>query len=152
MLGVPPLITSLTTFTGAEFFLCDEMHLIGRNMGSLVLNLVFEQDKFKLDSADGYAFDLTAGTLKDRLLLQIYEQMRNSRVCIPRTFEGHWNGNDSRIRAVDLQDTLLYIVPTMVFPHLRHEETREALMDLINGCSIALQWSISTLELNKMNR
>lgn len=152
MLGVPPLISSLPTFTGVEFFLCDEMHLIGRNISNLVLGLVFEQDKFKYNSCNGYTFDFIAGTSKERLLIQIYDQMRRSRPYVPHAFEGHWNGNQSQLRAVDLQDILLYVVPTMVLPYLRYEETKDALMNLINGCLIALQWSISSAELTRMNR
>lgn len=153
MSSVPNSIASLPTFTGAEFFLCDEMHLIGRNMSNLIKNLIFDNDKFKgSDNTKSYTFRLKSRIRKERLLQDVYNQMVSSREYIPEMFEGHWNGNQSRVRAVDLQDFLLYVIPTMVIQHLEEEEARDALMNLVNGCLIALQWSITTTELSKMKR
>ena len=75
-----------------------------------------------------------------------------SRVNIPTTFEGAWDCVKGRSRHVNWQDFLLYIIPTVVLQHLQHHNTKEALMNLINGCAIALQWSLSQSDVNKMNR
>lgn len=153
MQGLPALIGSLPTFTGPEFFLCDEMHLIGRNISILVQDLIFAQDKFKGSLPDNYSFELKSNINKDVLLNRISEYMLSSRALIPARFEGNWNGaKGSYLRAVDRQDILLYVIPTMVLQHLQDPGARSALMALIDGCAIALQWSISTAELRKMNR
>lgn len=153
MQGIPASIGALPTFTGAEFFLCDEMHLIARNISILVQGLIFTPDKFKGSLTTEYAFDLKSNINKDVLLGRVSEYMVSSRKLIPARFEGNWNGaNSGYLRAVDRQDILLYVMPTMVLQHLRDQEATSALMSLINGCTIALQWSISAAEIRKMNR
>lgn len=154
MKGVPHSIASLPTFTGAEFFLCDEMHLIARNISKLVQDLIFEPNKFlQGELEDDYCFNLRSGVQKEALLRQTSEYMIASREFIPPTFEGNWSGaNIGPLRAVDRQDILLYVIPTMVLQHLENDEAKTAIMNLVNGCTIALQWSITNVQLRKMNR
>ncbi|OBZ80612.1 hypothetical protein A0J61_11339 [Choanephora cucurbitarum] len=46
-------------------------------------------------------------------------------------------------RAVDWQHVLLHVAPTIIAPYLKSSTATDALMDLINACSISLQRSIS---------
>lgn len=152
MLGVDPVISSLSTFTGTSFFLGDEMHLIGRGLGTLVYNLLDpkKNKKFRefITQDAQYTFGLNARD--DTIIKKIDEKVKQSRVYIPSAFEGTWDGGVGIGRAVDYLDFLLYIVPTIVLPLVQNNETKCALMELVEGCSIALQWRISRRDITKM--
>jgi hypothetical protein len=47
-------------------------------------------------------------------------------------------------------DTFLYVLPSIVLWRLEDGAAKKALMDLINGCALALQWSIETRDLRKI--
>ena len=154
MLGIDSLIGSLPTFTGTPFFLGDEMHLIGRGLGTLVYCLLHPQKNQKFyDTIVGcknYTFELI--TQDGKIFDSIDEKVNQSRVNIPSAFEGTWNSAVGISRAVDYIDFLLYVVPTIILPLVRSSQSRTALMNLVEGCSIALQWRISREDILKMKR
>lgn len=158
MPGVPSLITSIPTFTGTPFFLCDEMHLIARGIGILSYNLVSpaENTKFKslstIEHQKPYTFDFDDHIQRSTIMDIISNEINQTRLHIPTTFQGSWDSLKGFNRAVDWLDYLLYVVPTLIVPRLKYKEAQNAFMDLVNGCSIALQWSISEAELNKMDQ
>ncbi|KAI8332185.1 hypothetical protein BD560DRAFT_341296 [Blakeslea trispora] len=65
-------------------------------------------------------------------------------------FEYSFNSRKGYYRAVDWQQFLLYVVPTMVVPNLKYVEARNGLMSLVDACSIALQKEITSQEVIKM--
>jgi hypothetical protein len=65
---------------------------------------------------------------------------------IPVSFEGSFEdiiGNTEGVRAVDWLDFLLYVVPTWVVPLIEGTACKKALLSLVRGCSIALQWDLT---------
>lgn len=153
MIGVDSLISSLPTFSGTAFFLGDEMHLIAKGISTLVFNLLdpVKNSKFmKIGSTKTYTFTLKNSSVNsmDIILKKIY----NTRVDIPSAFEGSWDSAVGFYRAVDYLDFLLYAVPTIVLPLVVDLGARNALMNLVNGCSISLQWNISESDISKMKK
>lgn len=154
MKGLHQLIISLPTFFDPVYFLCDEFHL-AKNISQLCYDLISPNDnlRFKGSSSDDYSFDLNVPFARaTKFFEKIDEYVHNSRETIPASFEGNWERAKGHNRAVDWLDFLLYILPTIVIQHLKHTEAKDALMNLVYGCSIALQWSVSKLDINKMNR
>jgi hypothetical protein len=153
MPGVSSLFTTLSTFTGTPFFLCDEMHLIGRGISILCFNLISPQnnEKFK-SSSDEYTFDFQDVFRRAKPMEKISDHINMSRINIPTSFQGSWDGLQGFNRAVDWLDYLLYAIPTLVVPRLKHQRSKKAIMDLVNGCAIALQWNITQTDLENMNR
>lgn len=156
MSGAPSLLTDIPTFDGVSFFLGDEMHLIGRGISALVYNLLNPKScaKFKsLDSTKKYTFELKFETKTQQEIMEMIGSLtKESRRYIPPAFEGNWEGIGGFSRAVDYVDFLLYVVPTIVLPLVKSRPAQMALMNLVNGCSIALQWSISPADVIKMDR
>ena len=112
-----------------------------------------DNSRFKGSNSLDYSFDLNVSSGRStRFFEKIDEYVNNSRKTVPTSFEGNWERTKGHNRAVDWLDFLLYILPTIVIQHLKHTEAKDALMNLVYGCSIALQWSISKSEVNKMNR
>jgi hypothetical protein len=55
-------------------------------------------------------------------------------------------------RAVDYNDFMLYIVPTLIVLKTRtRAAAQQAITKLVRDCSIALQWRLSVDNLNKMD-
>lgn len=155
MPGVDPLVSSLPTFSGTPFFLGDEMHLIGRGISTLVYNLLNPQknEKFKTCSivnSANYTFQLSSDN--KNIFGVIDSRVNNSRVDIPSAFEGTWSSSVGISRAVDYLDFLLYIVPTIMIPLIKNDHCKSVLMNLVDGCSIALQWRISAADIVKMRK
>lgn len=155
MPGIPRLLSSMVTFKGVSFFLGDEMHLVCRGISALVYNLLDPKSNSKFYDIDPetsdkiYTFELLHSS--PNIMTNIGKLVKKSRVNIPHTFEGSWDDIVGFYRAVDYLDFFLYVVPTIIVPLLKVDSTKSALMDLINGCMIALQWDISSSDINKMN-
>jgi hypothetical protein len=157
MPGVPSLFTDLPTFSGVPFFFLDEMHCIAKNIGTLVYSLIDPGhfNKFKGDNESMYSDYLFA--FKDNVdITTIMQDINNmivaARPTIPTNFQGTWDKMPSFYRAIDFLDYLLYIIPSIVIPLLKFEDAKKALMDLVSGCSIALQWRITSRELTEMDK
>lgn len=152
--GVHSLISTLPTFLDPVFFLCDEFHLM-KNISKLCYDLISpnENQRFKINDSTEYTFDLNHSYGRSTLFFETIDTyVNNSRVTIPTSFDGNWEQAKGHNRAVDWLDFLLYIIPTLVIHQLKNREAKDALMNLVYGCSIALQWSISKSDVTKMNR
>ena len=144
----------MTTFSGSTFFGLDELHLIARGIGKqmyeliTVANLPAGQDSiFYYTDSNGnknkedYPFFVPKKNLK-----VIGDNITISRKFIPTSFQGSFDNVFSKIdgtRAVDWLDILLYIVPTIVVPYLPNTEVKNAVLSLVKGCALALQWTLT---------
>lgn len=152
----PPSITSLLTFNGSMFYSLDEMHLLSEGLSKQINNFMHYQHNSKyipescldINYTFAYKDDVRVATINGI----INKKITNSAKFIPTSFQGSWNEINGYYRAVDWLDYLLYIVPTIVFPYLKHQNTKDNLMELINGCTIALQWSLTSVQVNRMNK
>ncbi|OAD81297.1 hypothetical protein PHYBLDRAFT_161912 [Phycomyces blakesleeanus NRRL 1555(-)] len=124
------IYTQLSTFSGSSFFALDELHLIARGIGKLVYDPITvtltKETKFYYTHPDN-----TLNTTKYAF-------------HIPRA--DLINGTC----AVDWLDFLLYIVPTLVMPYLPNRAVKTALLSLMNGCALALQWTLTSELLDEM--
>lgn len=130
------------------------MHLIGHGIGKLVYNLVVSSNtntsfsNYIPANSDGSGYQrdrYTFGTPK-KAVLSAGECINSSRSTIPVLFQGSWDNIIDRIdgtRAIDYIDFLLYVVPTLLVPLLTKSVTRKALLALIKGCAISLQWNLN---------
>ncbi|KAI8639509.1 hypothetical protein BD408DRAFT_349757 [Parasitella parasitica] len=65
---------------------------------------------------------------------------------VPISFQGSFEDVISKTegtRAVDWLDFLLYFVPTIVVPFIRNPPAQKAILSLIKGCALALQWELT---------
>ena len=88
----------------------------------------------------------------NHLKTAIGDLISKSKRTIPPTFDGCWDPNFGYYRSVDYLDFLLFVTPTIIVDKLVDTRARNALMALINGCSLALQWSITKAEIDEMDR
>ncbi|KAI8352180.1 hypothetical protein BD560DRAFT_318894, partial [Blakeslea trispora] len=70
----------------------------------------------------------------------------------PSMFDFTFDHRAGFYRAIDWQHILLHVVPTVIVPYKKSVQTRNALMHLVNACSISLQRCISVEELQYMER
>ncbi|CAO3618584.1 unnamed protein product [Mucor hiemalis] len=139
---------TLPSFCGTFFHPLEEMHMLGHGIGKLIYRLLvktnqgnehlyFHNDK----SAKHYPF-----TIDKKQLLAAGKSIDASRAHIPVSFQGSWDNIINKldgVRAVDYLDFLLFVVPTLLVPLLQKNKTRTAVMNLVQGCSIALQWELT---------
>ncbi len=138
------------------------MHLIARGIGKLLYDLITtanSNDKsfyFKRREGDqsltsnGYPFYISK-----QQLTAIGTSICNSRKFIPTSFEGNFEDIISSCegaRAVDWLDFSLYIVPTTVVPCLPDNRCKKAVLSLVRGCSLALQWKLTEEDINALDR
>ncbi|OAD68523.1 hypothetical protein PHYBLDRAFT_172950 [Phycomyces blakesleeanus NRRL 1555(-)] len=87
-------------------------------------------------------------------LVTIGNCITSSRPYIPVSFQGSFDNVFSKIdgtRAVDWLDFLLYIVPTLVVPFLSNRAVKTAVLSLVKGCALALQWTLTSELLDEMD-
>ena len=108
--------------------------------------------KFEAYKSTGYSFAVYAPFTQRSFNDQLGAWIVESKPISPAAFDYSFDSRTGYYRAVDWQQFLLYIVPTMVIPNLQFEEARVALMNLVNAVSIALQKSISTQDMADMRR
>ena len=66
-------------------------------------------------------------------------------------FQGSWSSiNRGFYNEIDWLDTFLYVLSSMVLWRLEDGAAKKALMDLINGCALALQWSTEARDVRKI--
>ncbi|KAI8969555.1 hypothetical protein BDB01DRAFT_732242 [Pilobolus umbonatus] len=149
----PSIFSLLPTFNGSSFFGLDEMHLLGQGMGRFLVELIVEVNKSPRNShilhgvkdgasnMDGYTFKVD-----HQKLAAAGKMIEESRRKIPVSFQGSWDNLISRTsgaRAIDFLDFLLYVVPTLIVPLFEDKNVRLALLKLVRGCAIALQWELT---------
>lgn len=84
--------------------------------------------------------------IKRAKLVSLGNSITNSRKNIPVSFQGSFDnfiGNTQGVRAVDWQDFLLCIVPTLVVPLIESPSCRKAILALVRGCALSLQWDLN---------
>ncbi|CAO3654694.1 unnamed protein product [Mucor hiemalis] len=88
-----------------------------------------------------YTFNITPSALASAGVC-----IENSRKTIPVSFQGSWDNLISKTdgaRAIDFIDFLLFVVPTLLVPLFDDVKVRNALLNLVKGCAIALQWNLT---------
>ena len=92
--------------------------------------------------------------IEKRTMEEIGQQIESTRKYLPVAFEGSFLNiikQTRGTRAVDYNDFMLYIVPTLIVPKIRTRAAQQAIIKLVRGCSIALQWKLSIDNLNEMD-
>ena len=154
MPGIPDLFTSLPTFSDAFFFFGNELHMLGHGMGHLIYNLIDPEtnDFYKAVGISTYSFDVDSVYSPREFMSKVGEWNNASKVTCPTAFDYSFDKRKGYYRAVDWQQFLLYIVPTIIVPRLLHAETQKALMKLVYAVSISLQKFISERDLTAMKK
>lgn len=162
MIYKPSIFSTLSSFSGSSFFGLDEMHTISHGVGKHLYQLItvdlfpnknlhfFFTKPDKSISKDRYPFFIKKNQLKE-----LGRKISESRQNIPVSFEGSFDnmiGNIEGVRAVDWQDFLLYIVPTLVVPLIESRSCKKAILALVRGCAIALQWELNNALLLEMEQ
>lgn len=160
MIYKPSIFSPLLSFSGATFFALDEMHTLSHGIGKHLYQLLtvdlypnknthfFYTQQDKSISKNNYPFFIKRSDLKE-----IGLSITKSRKNIPTTFEGSFDnmiGNTEGVRAVDWQDFLLYIIPTLIVPLIESRSCRKAILALVRGCALSLQWNLTTDMLNEI--
>ena len=123
-------------------------------MGHLIYKLINPgtSDFYKTLNGSDYTFDIGSQYSPKQFMTQLGKWIDESKTTTSSVCEYSFDHKHGHYRAVDWQQYLLYIVPTMVIPHLKHVEARNGLMALVNACSIALQKEITQNELTDMGK
>ncbi|KAL7309269.1 hypothetical protein PS15m_011378 [Mucor circinelloides] len=166
--AVDPLFCRLYTFTGVEFFLGDEMHLLGQDLSKLLFNMLNPRtaDNFLPLTPPSPSSSLSSESQPPFYTFRMFNSSSNhfktviggliskSKRTIPPTFDGCWDPNFDYHRSVDYLDFLLFVTPKIIVvdKFVDNRARNNALMAMINGCSLALQWSITKAEIDQMDR
>lgn len=132
----------------------DEMHLIARGMGQLLFDLLHYRNnsKFQVEGSSDYTFQFDQRRSPAAIISEISSRIEQSAPTVPRTFEGRWNDRLDNYRAVDWQDWLLYIIPTIVLQYIDNEQAKRAIMNLVNGCTMSLERELTADDLVRLDR
>ena len=153
----------MSTFSGSSMFGLDELHLIARGIGKHVYELItvanlpasqgsifyYTNEDGTKNSAD-YPFYINRNDLKS-----IGESIVKSRKYIPTSFQGSFDNvieKTDGTRHVDWLDILLSCVHTIVVPYIEDAATKKALLSLVKGCALSLQWNLTEHMLNEIQR
>lgn len=151
----PTTVSSLPTFSGSPFYALDEFHLLAEGIAKQVKRLLHYKDSQQYIpqscSTENYTFAFKDNVKVAQIDNIINDKIVKSATFVPTSFQGSWTKINGYYRGVDWLDYLLYVIPTIVIPYLKHENTKAALMKLINGCTLALQWHITSTEISEMN-
>ncbi|OBZ80821.1 hypothetical protein A0J61_11129 [Choanephora cucurbitarum] len=154
MRGIPQLIGSLETFLDVYSFFGDELHMLGHDIGHLISDLLDPnpRNKFKVANSGEYTIDVQKGWALRSFMEDINCWIDYSKPTTPTIFNFSLDHKKQFFRAVDWQHVLLHVALTIIAPYLKSSTATDALMDLVNTCSIRLQRSISPSELTYMER
>ncbi|KAI9327116.1 hypothetical protein BD770DRAFT_334516 [Pilaira anomala] len=160
---VPNIFCKLPSFASSSFYGLDELHLFGQGIAKFIRLLIVKVNQAPLEnttvfgkSSDGsfnmsnYTFKLSKKQLED-----VGDCIEASRGKIPVSFQGSWDNLVKKIdgaRAVDFLDFLLYVVPTLIVPLFTKVEVRRALLFLVRGCAIGLQWETNESLIQEMEK
>lgn len=154
MRDVSSLITSLRTFTGAPFFLLDEMHLIGGGIAKQIYRMINPSARQSFMGSSGYAlycFRLIPEYSAASCMTKIRDQIIRCADKVPKTFEGSLKAAYGHYRAVNWQLFLLVVIPNVVLPNFVEEGAKAALMNLVNGCNLALNRELKESQIIRMD-
>jgi hypothetical protein len=129
------------------------MHLFGLRIVEHVKRLFIplQKNPYMPDDLADDAFPFCLNGVK---LADAGQDMLRSRKHIPSDhFDGSWDDNVARSgRAVDKLDFLLYVVPTLLIPHVRKIESRRALNCLVMAIHMSLRWEFSTNDRRQIDK
>ena len=153
----------MTTFSGSSMFGLDELHLIARGIGKQVYELITitnlpasQGSLFYYTNNDGtkntqdYPFYISRNDLK-----AIGESIAKSRKFIPTSFQGSFDNVIEKVdgtRHVDWLDFLLSCIHTIVIPYIADIATKKALLSLVKGCALSLQWHLTENMLHEIQK
>lgn len=158
------MFTKLPTFTGSSFFGLDEMHLIGQGVARLFYGLVVTANLSPNNQKKNCFYKYPDNTYnKQQYTFLIPKQelinaghcINISRCNIPVSFQGSWDNLINKIdgaRAIDFIDFLLYVVPTLIVPLFARADVRKAVISLVRGCAMALQWEFTNSQIIEMEK
>ncbi|OAD71751.1 hypothetical protein PHYBLDRAFT_72820 [Phycomyces blakesleeanus NRRL 1555(-)] len=152
-------ILELSTFSRSSFFALDELHLVARGIGKHIYNLITvsltKETKFFYTHPDDTLSTTEYPFFIPRTgLVTIGNCITSSRPYISVLFQGSFDNVFSIIdstHAVDWLDFLLYIVPTLVVPFLPNRAVKTAVLSLVKGCALTLQWTLTSELLDEMD-
>lgn len=154
MEGVSRLISTLRTFTGTPFFLLDEMHLIGGGIAKQFYRMINPSTKHSYMGTTGqlfYSFRLSNEFSTATCMAKIREHVVLCADKVPRLFEGSLKAAYGHYRAVDWQLFLLAVIPNIVLPFFVEDGAKNALMNLVNGCNLALNRELKESQIIRMD-
>ena len=150
----PTPFGQLVTFAGTSSFGFDELHGIS-NVSKMFFDMVSPRysDPYKYYGRESeYIFELGRNDF-----VSMQSSINASRQYIPTgTFQGSWQGVNpanvkSLYRSVDWIEWFLYVVPTLLVPCFRDTELRKAVLGLVRGCALSMNWEITTTDLNDID-
>lgn len=155
------IFSSMDLHLGPLSYSLDEMHIISRGVGSLLLDMLnvdnTNSTKYyhKISRhLDEYERELYPFFIDKHTMADIGNAIEATRQYIPVKFEGSFLNiikQTRGTRAVDLGDFLLYLVPTLIVPRLGTRDAQRAVLKLVRGCAISLKWDLSFDNLNEMD-
>lgn len=155
------IFSGLNTFKGPLSFPIDELHTLCRGIGSLLYTILTVDNSkttkyfHKMDpDLEEYEREMYPFFIEKHTMEEIGQQIESTRKYLPVAFEGSFLNiikQTRGTRAVDYNDFMLYIVPTLIVPKIRTRAAQQAIIKLVRGCSIALQWKLSIDDLNEMD-
>jgi hypothetical protein len=80
------------------------------------------------------------------------QQIKFSKPRIPLLFEGCWDDQFGLYRAVNWQGFLAVVIPLIVLVYLEEDRTKENIMNLVNGCILALEHALPSSDLAQLER
>ncbi|KAI8098863.1 uncharacterized protein BX664DRAFT_254329, partial [Halteromyces radiatus] len=150
-------VTFLNTFEGPSFFGLEEMHLLGHGLTKQLKDLFGSPNVNEMipdRNVAGGAWKTFPFFLDGIKLVNVGEAMLSSRCNIPsEVFGGNWDDIFARKgRAVDWMDFLLFVVPTLILPHMLDKKAQEVMHDMLLACHLCLRWEIRPYDLSFIRR
>lgn len=127
------------------------MHLLGQGIGRFVLKLIVS--KFNIPYRPTNPDKVYTFTVVKKELDAAGLQIKESQKYVPTSFQGSWDNLIQKIdgaRAIDFLDFLLYVIPTLIVPLLKNDNVKKAVLNLVRGCAIALQWELTESLITEM--
>ncbi|KAG1463916.1 hypothetical protein G6F56_005190 [Rhizopus delemar] len=155
MRGVSDIVSSLPTFSGVPFFCLDEMHLIGGGIAVLVFKFICPTSRHSFLGPGGYIryfFRLNRELRSATGMLTLHKKIKKCPAKVPPSFKGSFQTKFNNYRAVDWQIFLLVVDPNILLPYIHQKKAEDSFMCIVNGCSLALNRTISKSQLRRMRR
>lgn len=152
---LPSIFSKLSSFDSVAFHGLDELHLLS-NIAKEVFSFISPKycDTYKYTGFENqYPFALTK-----QQFIEIKVCMDQSRKLIPASsFKGSWlsielNSTKSLYRSADWLDFIVYCVPTLIVSQYRNFEVQNALLDVVRGIALSLQFSISEADIKEIEK
>jgi hypothetical protein len=92
--------------------------------------------------------------LGETVMATLFKTMSDSLHQIPTSFDGSFHTPSSKhtTRAVDWIDIVRFVIPVLVVPKLSNHQAQLSVLNLVKFMQIALQKTISTDQLEEMDR